>query len=101
MSLRHRVSGSTSCPVPARPAGAGLRAPCRAAASGSSMERVELDREPAVVTGLADGRDDLGEVDGPCARNQVVVDPRGRDVLEVVMADVRRQLGDRTGAGPR
>ena len=71
--------------------------PARAAASGSSWNGIELDGEPAVVAGLADRRDDLGEVDRPGARNEVMVDPGGRDVLEVVMADVRRQLGDRAG----
>ena len=60
-------------------------------------ERVELDRQPAVVAGCADGRDDLGEIDGTGAGHEVVVDPAGRDVLEVVVADVRRQLGDRPG----
>ena len=74
---------------------------CRAAASGSSLERVELDGQPAVVAGLADRRDDLGEVDRARAGDQVVMDPGGGDVLEVVMADVRGQLGDRARAGPR
>ena len=64
---------------------------------GVVQERVELDRQPAVVAGLADRRDDLGEVDGAGAGHQVVMDPGGRDVLDVVMADVRRQLGDRPG----
>ena len=40
---------------------------------------------------------DFGEIDGAGARHEVVVHPARGDVLEVVVPDVGRQLGD----GPR
>ncbi len=64
---------------------------------GIVEERVKLDRQPAVVAGGADGRDDLGEIDGAGAGHKVVMHPAGGDVFEVVVPDVRRQLGDRPG----
>ena len=62
-------------------------------AVGVVAERVKLDRHPAVVPGRLDRGEDLGEVDRPGARHEVVVDPLGGDVLDVEMPDVRAQLG--------
>src|SRR5207245_2501539 len=48
-------------------------------------------------TDRADGSQGGGKVDGAFARHQVVMDTRGGDVLQVEMADVRRQ--SRHGGG--
>src|SRR5439155_11002180 len=52
---------------------------------------IELDGDPTLIANGANSSQDLGEVDGAIARHQVMMDARGGDVLEVEMANVRRQ----------
>ena len=82
---------------PSRPSRAGAQDVHRPLRRGVGVvdERVQLDGQPAVVSGPADRRHDLGEVDRPHARDQVMVDPGGRDVFEVIVAGVGGHLGDR------
>src|SRR5262249_52480877 len=53
--------------------------------------RVQLDRDPSVVTNLADRAKHRREVDCPLAGDQVRVDARGGDVLQVDVADESRE----------
>src|SRR5260370_33834065 len=60
--------------------------------------RVEFDRDPVVVTDPVERLQRRREIDGPFARDQVVVDATGGNVLQVDVADVPRQT---VGGGRR
>ena len=64
---------------------------------------VKLDRQPAVVAGRLDRvrSTSARSRSPPVPGDEVVVDPRRGDVLEVVMADVRGELGDGPEGCPR
>src|SRR5262245_11809054 len=49
---------------------------------------IQLDGDPALVTGVADGPEGCGEINGAFAGNQVMMDPRRRDVLQMIVARV-------------
>src|SRR5260370_33239321 len=52
---------------------------------------IQLDGDPIIIAGCLDGLQGSAEIDGALARNQVVMDPAGGDILEVIMPRVTGQ----------
>src|SRR5208283_2329496 len=59
---------------------------------GVVLKRIEFDGQPAIISSLADGRNNCGKVDCTGTGDEMVMDPRRRDILNVVMADLWREL---------
>src|SRR5947208_2070568 len=53
--------------------------------------RIEFHRHPTVVSNLPHGAEGRGEINGPRAGDEVLVNARGGDVLQVNVPDVFRQ----------
>lgn len=63
-------------------------------AIGIVQERVKLDGQPSVILRGSDRRDDFGEINGARAGDHVMVHPGRGDIFDMVVADVRGELGN-------
>ena len=55
---------------------------------------IQLDRDPAVIASCLNRFQHGREIDGSVPRDQMAVDPRGGDILEVVVPGVGSHLRD-------